>query len=215
MMERLLSVMNLGIGYDSVLVSNISFEIKQGEIIAIVGESGIGKTTLLRTLAGLVSPLGGKFELFVKKRGGVGYIPQKLGLVRHASVEHNVSLGARAGAAFSLWLTKDQKKKCDSAMAAVKIDGKSTEPVRRLSGGQQRRVATARTLAQSPQLILADEFLSELDDDNVEIVLNAISELISNGSAMIMVEHHEERAREIANRLWKIENGRLIEEVIR
>jgi ABC-type lipoprotein export system ATPase subunit len=90
------------------------------------------------------------------------------------------------------------------------------QPVRILSGGQQRRVATAKTVAQRPKLVLADEFLGELDDDNVEVVMRTVRSAIeAQNSAMIMVEHHEELAREVANRVWRITEGRLVEEVVR
>ena len=95
--ELILSVEKLSVGYDEVLVSNINLDLKFGEIIAIAGPSGIGKTTILRTIAGLVKPLGGTIDCNAPRRGGIGYIPQKLGLIRHASVYHNVDLGARSG----------------------------------------------------------------------------------------------------------------------
>ena len=93
----LLSLDDLSVGYDSPLITGIHLQVYPGEIISIIGASGIGKSTLLRTIAGLVSPLGGSVNLNVAPRGGLGYIPQKLGLIRHASVNHNVWLGARAG----------------------------------------------------------------------------------------------------------------------
>ncbi len=90
------------------------------------------------------------------------------------------------------------------------ISEKIREPVRRLSGGQQRRVATARTLAQRPKLILADEFLSELDDDNITVVLDAVKAYIENsGAAMILVEHDINRAKQISDRMLVIDDGRL------
>ena len=85
--------------------------------------------------------------------------------------------------------------------------------MRTLSGGQQRRVATARTLAQNPKLILADEFLGELDEDNIELVLSSIKQMLeANNSAILMVEHHEEIAQKVANKIWRIENKTLIEQ---
>ena len=76
-------------------------------------------------------------------------------------------------------------------------------------------MATARTLAQQPKLLLADEFLGELDDDNVEVVMNTVRAAIrDHNSALIMVEHHEELAREVANRIWRIKDGKLIEEMV-
>ena len=100
------------------------------------------------------------------------------------------------------------------SMKAVQLTEKRYEPVRRLSGGQQRRVATARTLAQSPSLIIADEFLSELDEDNVEIVIQAIMKLIKQGSSLVMVEHNLQRAKKLANRIWIVSDGEITEEVI-
>ena len=90
------------------------------------------------------------------------------------------------------------------------LEDKMFEPVRRLSGGQQRRVATARTLAQKPKLILADEFLSELDDENISIVIDAVKEYMDKSkSAMIIVEHNIRRASEISDRLLQIKDGKL------
>ncbi len=90
------------------------------------------------------------------------------------------------------------------------ISEKIGEPVRRLSGGQQRRVATARTLAQRPQLILADEFLGELDEDNINLVLDAVKKYVSeSGAALILVEHEIQRAKSISDRMLVIDDGRL------
>ena len=88
----LLVLENLSIGYNAILASEISASINAGEVIAVLGPSGVGKTTLVRTIAGLIEPIDGRVDLHVDRRGGLGYIPQKLGLVRHASVYHNVNL---------------------------------------------------------------------------------------------------------------------------
>ena len=94
------------------------------------------------------------------------------------------------------------------------IEEYSNNPVRILSGGQQRRVAIARALVQQPKLILADEFLGELDKENVESIIKATKNLISEiGATLVMVEHHEERARIIADRIWIIQDSKIIEEV--
>ena len=206
--QTLLSLANLVIGYDEPLSDHISLTVGPGEIVAVLGPSGIGKTTLLRTIANLVIPLGGTTMTHVDAKGGLGYIPQNLGLVRHATVAHNVALGAGVRMKWSFGMYAERKERALEALAAVGMEDKASEPVRRLSGGQKRRVATARTLAQRPQLILADEFLSELDDSNAAAVMAAVSPLIEDGSSLIMVEHHEEHAVKYATRIWQLDDGR-------
>ena len=204
----LLSLDDLSVGYDSPLITGIHLQVYPGEIISIIGASGIGKSTLLRTIAGLVSPLGGSVNLNVAPRGGLGYIPQKLGLIRHASVNHNVWLGARAGLKQSSLRTE----RVAEAIEKMGLSEKTDEPVRRLSGGQQKRVATARTLAQQPEVILADEFLSELDQSNIDAVVNAmLSYIKQSGSAMILVEHNTERAANLSTRMFAVKDGMLCE----
>lgn len=90
------------------------------------------------------------------------------------------------------------------------LSEKLYEPVRKLSGGQQRRVAIARTIAQSPQIILADEFLSELDEKTLEMVKTEVVEFVRKESAtLIVVEHDVSRARSIADRMLVIDDGRV------
>lgn len=211
--EAILSTRGLSVGYDHALVSNIDLDVFPGDIIGIIGASGIGKTTILRTLAGLIPPFQGSLEHSLVKYGELGYIPQRLGLVRHASVEHNVALGARATARKPPAGTSNRQWKATVTREAINAMGlteKTREPVRRLSGGQQRRTATARTLAQRPRIVLADEFLSELDAENVEMVFGAIQRLVrEDGSALVVVEHNVDRAFQYCTRVIQIRDGRL------
>ena len=220
MSEPLVHLHGVSIGYDVPLIEDVDVEIQAGDVIAVLGPSGIGKTTLLRTIGGLVKPLTGHVELGVAPRGGVGYIPQRLGLVSNMSVRSNIEMGVRVG--LSKWyppffsVPKDQRGYAQQAMEDLGIDHLADHPVRILSGGQQRRVATAKTVAQQPKLVLADEFLGELDDDNVDVVMRTVRQAIEDqNSAMIMVEHHEELATQVANRIWRIKNRRLVEELKR
>ena len=213
-----LELRNLSVGYDNALISEINVSIVQGETIAILGPSGIGKTTLLRTIAGLIRPLEGEVIHDFPNRSGIGYIPQRLGLIRHSSVRSNVAIGARTRK--PTWypalfpLGSELNADIDSALAELSIEEYASNPVRILSGGQQRRVAIARALVQKPKLILADEFLGELDKENVDSIIQATKKLISEtGSTLIMVEHHESRAYQIADRILRIKDGKIVEEV--
>ena len=215
-----LELRSLSIGYDEPLISGINLKINPGETVAILGPSGIGKTTLLRTIAGLIVPLSGEVIHDFPKRSGIGYIPQRLGLVKHSTVRSNVAIGARTRKPrwypAVLPLGSDLNSDVDSALTSLGIEVFSKYPVRILSGGQQRRVAIARALVQKPKLILADEFLGELDKDNVESIIVATKSLISEiGATLIMVEHQEERAIEIADKIWRIVDGKVIEELVK
>ena len=210
--SEVVRISNLEVGFQKQpLLSIENMIVNSGEVLAITGPSGIGKTSLLKTVAGLLTPLSGSVQVCEATspqkppRGTIGYIPQKLGLVRHSSVWANVMLGSRAGNTKS-----DSREQSTNAILAMGLEEKRNEPIKRLSGGQQRRVAIARTLAQRPKLILADEFLSELDEETSDRVVKAVMQYVSSsGAAMVLVEHDISRAREISDRLLVIDDGRL------
>ena len=217
MPKSVINIENASIGFstDKPLIKDLNLKVNQGEIVAITGPSGIGKTTLLRTIAGLVPILQGEMSLFDRNskafRGELGYIPQRLGLIRHASVYHNVLMGALTGATNSWFpFSFEARRRTLESIDSMGIGEKKRTPIRRLSGGQQRRGATARTLAQRPSIILADEFLGELDEETMESVLSKVTNYVrTNNATLIVVEHDISRAKRMADRLLILDDGRL------
>jgi len=215
-MSDVIHAVNLKIGYspDNILAKIKNLQVKQGEIISIIGESGIGKTTLLKNIANLVKPISGSLKVFdnEQNRGRIGYIPQKLGLVKHETVFFNVLEGAICNESVLRSITgfHDEKiiAKVEDAIELMDLSNKIDEPIKRLSGGQQRRVAIARTIAQEPKLILADEFLSELDDKTVDSVWKAMLNYVNENSiTLVIVEHNVDRAK-LATRCLKLEHNK-------
>ena len=214
-MSYSITAKDLKIGYSSTLANISTFDIEQGEIVSIIGESGIGKTTFLKTIANLISPLEGDLQTFEQVpqriRGRIGYIPQKLGLVKHASVFSNVLQGAICNESVWRSITGFHEEltlgKVHDTIELMGLSDKSEEPISKLSGGQQRRVAIARTIAQNPKLILADEFLSELDAKTAEKVWKTMLEYVKeNEITLVIVEHNIDWAN-LAERCFKMEKS--------
>lgn len=215
-MSDVIHAVNLKIGYspDNILAKIKNLQVEQGEIISIIGESGIGKTTLLKNIANLVKPISGSLKVFdnEQNRGRIGYIPQKLGLVKHETVFFNVLEGAICNESIlrsiSGFHDEGVLTKVEKSIDLMNLSDKIDEPIKRLSGGQQRRVAIARTMAQEPKLILADEFLSELDNKTVDSVWKTMLDYVEReNTTLIIVEHNIERAK-LAKRCLKLEQNK-------
>ncbi len=218
-MDPALSLVDVEVGYSghSALAKGINLQLMPGESVAVMGSSGCGKSTLLKTVAGLVPLHGGRMEVLGTHhparpgKGELGYVPQRLGLVRHDTVLDNVRHGALHEA--SWWqsllhrIPESATERAWKALESVGLADRAHDPILRLSGGQQRRVAVARTLVQRPKLLLADEFLGELDTHTASTVAKAVRQLQrESGTAVLMVEHQLDQARTVADRIFTIVN---------
>ena len=218
MPEPILRISNAAIGFESSepLLDSVNLEVFPGEIIGIIGRSGIGKTSLLRTIAGLIPPLSGEIEVS-RSVGEIGYIPQRLGLITHQTVGYNVMMGALPRAPFwqSLFSMpgREYRDQARRAIESVDLSEKVLEPISHLSGGQQRRVAIARSMVQKPTLLLADECLGELDADTAKGIISLITNLAKEqGTAAIVIDHNPVRASTFCNRVLQI-RGTILEEI--
>lgn len=185
-----------GYGREPVL-RNVSLRVGAGERHAIVGPSGSGKSTLLKLLKGLMQPSAGVVTtgLSSGEHARIGYVPQNLGLVGGATVFQNALMGAlhRVGTLRSWFgsFPQEEKEAAWEALEAVGIGHLAFRKAHQLSGGERRRLALARTLVQRPSILLADEFLSELDEGTSEQVLAALDAAQRRlGMTVILVEHN-------------------------
>jgi phosphonate transport system ATP-binding protein len=210
--------------YHEAVLRNVSLSIPAGKHTVIMGPSGIGKTTLLRVLAGILKPNRGRITVFDQPVDGggqrelsplIGYIPQQLGLVRNLSALDNVLMGAlgRLGDTKSL-LGLFPRAEIDAAHVALDmmgIDHKSEAQVFHLSGGERQRVAIARTLLQRPRIVIADEFASDPDLAMAYEILDRIRDAAEQEKiTFIMSMHRIGLARRFGDEVLALEGGAIV-----
>ncbi len=202
----------------NVVLKDISFEVKEGDIIAIVGPSGSGKSTLLRCLNMIEKPTRGKIifkgkDLLSKKtnlsliREKIGMVFQQFNLFMHLSVLDNLTL---APVKLKVMGEGNAKRKAMMFLDTIGLKDKALSFPSELSGGQKQRVAILRTLMMDPDIILFDEPTSALDPEMVGEVLDLIKDVANEGKTMIIVSHEMEFVRNVANRILFLENGKII-----
>ena len=202
----------------NVVLNDISFEVKEGDIIAIVGPSGSGKSTLLRCLNMIEKPTRGKIifkgkDLLSKKtnlsliREKIGMVFQQFNLFMHLSVLDNLTL---APVKLKVMGEGNAKRKVMMFLDTIGLKDKALSFPGELSGGQKQRVAILRTLMMDPDIILFDEPTSALDPEMVGEVLDLIKDVANEGKTMIIVSHEMEFVRNVANRILFLENGKII-----
>jgi ABC-type Fe3+/spermidine/putrescine transport system ATPase subunit len=200
---------------DHVAVNDISIEVPAGELLALIGASGSGKTTTLRMAAGYETPDSGRVlldgaditELPPQKRG-FGMVFQHYALFPHMTVGENVAFGLEArGVSRSVRLEKAR-----AALASVGLENAATRSIQSLSGGEQQRVALARALVIEPRVLLMDEPLSNLDPTLRQSTRDELRSMLHRvGVPALFVTHDQEDAFAIADRIALIRNGILLQ----
>ncbi|MBS3958328.1 MAG: ABC transporter ATP-binding protein [Xanthomonadaceae bacterium] len=212
MAEALLAVESLAAAQGGRQVfAGVSFALARGEIAALLGPSGTGKTTLLRVVAGLHPALAGRVVLrggdaggLPPEKRGLGFVFQDLALFPHLDVAGNIGFG------LSRWPRAERATRVRELLARTGLDGLAGRMPHELSGGQQQRVALARSLAPKPDLLLLDEPLSSLDADLRPRLRDELRALLkAEGTAALLVTHDQDEAFAFADAVGVMLDGRL------
>ena len=202
------------------VLKGIDLEVKEGEVVCLIGPSGSGKSTFLRCLNKLEETTAGTVIVddnditdpkcnINKVRENIGMVFQQFNLFPHLSVLENIMLAPVARKK----LTKaEAKATAERLLATVGLAEKAGEYPPNLSAGQQQRVAIARALAMSPDIMLFDEPTSALDPEMVGEVLEVMKQLAKDGMTMIVVTHEMGFAREVADRVIFMDGGYIVEQ---
>ena len=206
---------------ETIALNGVSFEVKEGEFVAVMGPSGCGKSTLLNILGLLDNPTGGSYELLGQqvgdlrekdrtqfRKGNLGFVFQSFNLIDEMTVFENVELplvymGVKAS---------ERKRRVNEMLDRMNISHRAGHFPQQLSGGQQQRVAIARAVVSNPKLVLADEPTGNLDSKNGKEVMLLLQELNREGTTIIMVTHSQHDAQ-YASRTICLFDGQVVTDV--
>ena len=205
---------------DHFVLKGINEHINKGEKVAVIGPSGSGKSTFLRCLNLLEQPTGGTITFegvditdpqndINKMRTRMGMVFQQFNLFPHLSVKENIKL---APLKLKLMTKAEADKRALELLERVGLPDKADAYPKQLSGGQQQRIAIARALAMNPDVMLFDEPTSALDPEMVGEVLEIMKELADDGMTMVVVTHEMGFAREVADRVLFVDEGKILEQ---
>ena len=213
----MLEVKDLAVYYGMILaIKGVSFEVNKGEIIALIGANGAGKTTILHTITGLLSPKRGSIQFEGKELTkipahkivslGMAHVPEGRRVFAELSVYQNLKLGA---------YTRSDKKEIEETMETVyqrfpRLRERKNQMAGTLSGGEQQMLAMGRALMSHPQIILMDEPSMGLSPILVNEIFDIIRSVNEAGTTVLLVEQNAKKALEIADRAYVLETGRIV-----
>ena len=218
MAEPILSMVDVHAGYDGVpVIFGVSIEVMPGDLVAVVGANGAGKSTTLRSIAGLNNPLQGSIRFagrdISRMRAhqtlalGISYVPEGRRVFSKLSVAENLSLGA-----YTEKSATEVRRRLDEMMQLFPVlRERSRQTAETLSGGEQQMLAIARGLMSRPKLLMLDEMSLGLMPTLVEKMMDTISTINRGGVTVLLVEQMVQEALEIAHRGYVLQSGRIVQ----
>ena len=212
-----LRVSNLRKSYrKKTVIRDFSMILDRGEVVALLGPNGSGKTTTFYAIAGLVNPEGGtvlvdgqdvtNFPMYRRAQLGIGYLPQEMSIFRGLSVQDNI--------AAILEITESDRHKrrerLEELLSEFSIEHLRRAPALALSGGERRRVEIARCLAASPRYLLLDEPFAGVDPISVDDIRVLVSDLKTRGIGVLITDHNVRETLEIVDRAYILHDGKVL-----
>ena len=222
-----LRVENLGKSYKKrPVIRDVSLELGRGEVVALLGPNGSGKTTCFYAIAGLITPEAGHviidgrnvttLPMYRRAKLGIGYLPQEMSIFRGMTVEDNI----RAILEISVSDSHKQRERLEDLLSEFSIEHLRRASAMALSGGERRRVEIARCLAADPKYLLLDEPFAGVDPIAVGEIRSLVADLKTRGIGVLITDHNVRETLEIVDRAYILHDGKVLmsgtaEEVVR
>ena len=199
-----------------VVIRDVSIKLDRGEVVALLGPNGCGKTTTFYTICGLVYPEGGHvlvdgrdvtgLPMYRRARLGIGYLPQEMSIFRGMSVEDNIS------AVLEITVSDRHKRRerLEELLSDFSIEHLRRAPAMALSGGERRRVEIARCLAADPKYLLLDEPFAGVDPISVGDIRHLVMDLKKRGIGVLITDHNVRETLEIVDRAYILHDGKVL-----
>ena len=205
----IVAVNDLAVAYGNhQVINNLSFNINQGDFLVVIGENGVGKTTLIRSLLGFIKPQSG--EIDIDRHVKIGYVPQFRNIDREYPLSIRDFIALNVSHSITPWLNRDERQRVDQVIKETNLTAIADRPLGLASGGEKQRAYLAQAILPNPELLILDESTASLDVETKYELLDLVTQFQQKGLRVMFVTHDWELARLYGIRFLQMtENGYL------